>query len=70
MKKIIVFAVNRIDAQAKAHELGVEFEQVTWVMNWNLLGYTDLEGAKFHFTDAFKDMPAYDEARAEVERLG
>ena len=68
--KIVIFAVNRLDAQQKAHELGVEFEDVIWVMNWNLLGWMDLEGVKFHFTDSFKDMPAYAEAKAEVDRLG
>lgn len=62
----IVFATSRADAQAYCDANGLVFEDVVWVMNYQLLGtLTDdqRKGADVHFTSDFKDMPAYGEAK-------
>lgn len=61
----IVFAASRKDAQDYcADELGVPFEDVVWVLNAQLLGDADTSQAEVHYTDTFKEMPAYSEAVA------
>lgn len=62
MNSHVVFAVNRLDAMAKCEELGLEFENTIWVMNFQLLGQVDTSGLTPHFTDTFREMPAYREA--------
>lgn len=62
MLSYIIFAVNRLDAIAKCDEMGVEFESVIWVLNYQLLGDMDTSGYTAVFTDTFKQMPAYEEA--------
>lgn len=67
MANILIFAVNARDALVKARELGVEFEDITWVMNYQLLGGVDFSHYAVFYTDAFKQVPAYTEA---YETLG
>ncbi|QWY82803.1 hypothetical protein PP641_gp063 [Arthrobacter phage SilentRX] len=63
-QKTIIFAVNRQDAQNMCDSLGLAFEDVTWVLNAQLLSGMDTEGAKVYYTLTFQDMPAYAEAHA------
>lgn len=67
MAQILIFAVNARDALVKCKELGVEFEDVTWVMNYQLLGGMDFSHYAVFYTEAFTQVPAYAEA---YEMLG
>lgn len=62
MNNHLVFATNRIDAMAKCQELGIEFDQTVWVMNYQLLGGIDFSNHTHHYTELFKEMPAFQEA--------
>lgn len=62
MRKILIFAVHARDALAKCEELGVAFENVVWVMNYQLLGGADFSGHEVYYTNAFTLVPAYGEA--------
>jgi hypothetical protein len=60
MQKII-FATSRQDALAKCAELGVQFVDVIWVMNLQLLGAMDISEAQLFVTEGFIQTPAYAE---------
>jgi hypothetical protein len=61
----IVFATNRADAEAYCRDdLGVPFEDVVFVMNFQLLGDADTSQADVHCTTAFMQVPAYAEVLA------
>ena len=62
MRKILVFATSAPDALGKCIELGVEFHEVVWVMNYQLLGGIDYSDHEVYYTDTFTLMPAYQEA--------
>jgi len=66
MRKILIFAVHARDALAKCEELGVKFEDVIWVMNYQLLGGMDTSDYEVYYTDAFTLVPAYFEAYAAL----
>lgn len=59
---VLIFAVNARDALVKCNQLEVPFEEVTWVMNYQLLGSADYSNWQVHYTEAFKNVPAYAEA--------
>lgn len=61
-RKILIFATNARDALVKCRELGVPFEDVTWVMNFQLLGGIDYSDHEVHYTEAFTATPAFMEA--------
>lgn len=62
MRKILIFAVHARDALDKCEALGVAFEDVIWVMNYQLLGGADMTDYEVYYTDAFMAVPAYPEA--------
>ena len=62
MRKILIFATSPRDAIVKCRELGVEFESVLWVMNYQLLGGMDVSDFEVHYTNAFRLVPAFAEA--------
>jgi hypothetical protein len=62
MANVLIFAVNARDALVKCNQLGVPFEEVTWVMNYQLLGGGDYSHHQVFYTEAFKNVPAYAEA--------
>lgn len=59
MRKILLFAVSTADAQEWCNGMGVTFESVTWVMNWELLGGQDYSDHEVYYTPMFKLTPAY-----------
>lgn len=65
-RKVLIFATSRADAMDLCVRLGVPFDTVTWVMNYQLLGGLDYAGHEVHYTDMFTEMPAYAEAWAEL----
>lgn len=69
-KKILIFAVSAHDALDKCIELGVEFWEVTWVMNFHLLGGHDYSDWKVYYTDQFTTTPAYPDAWANLGNGG
>ncbi len=62
MANVLIFAVNARDALVKCNQLGIAFEEVTWVMNYQLLGGGDYSHYAVHYTEPFKAVPAYAEA--------
>jgi hypothetical protein len=62
MDKVVIFAVNQQDALAECDRRGLEFDDVLWVLNAQLLSGHDMEGVTVIHTDTFKKMPAYAEA--------
>lgn len=61
MQKVIIFATSRQDALAKCQELGLQFLEVTWVMNLQLLGSMDISEHQLIATESFQEMPAFAE---------
>lgn len=66
MNNHLVFATGRMDAMAKCQELGIEFDETVWVLNYQLLGTGDYSNHIVHYTELFKEMPAYAEALREL----
>lgn len=62
MNNHLVFAAAPMDALDKCLELGLKFEETTWVMNYQLLGGKDYSDYSVHYTDLFRNTPAYAEA--------
>lgn len=62
MNNQLIFAASYEDAMSKVAELGLEFSETVWVLNAQLLGAGDFSGHTVHYTDLFKQMPAYVEA--------
>lgn len=67
--KILIYAVSARDAEDMCRELGVSFDEVMWVMNYELLGGMDTEGWLVHATPMFRQMPAYELAKAHHPHL-
>lgn len=66
----IVFATSRKDAQEYCERNDLDFDNVVWVMNVQLLGeLTDEQrrDANVHFTADYMEMPAYIEAKAAFQ---
>lgn len=63
MEPILIFAVNARDALEQCMELGVDFDQVVWVMNPALLGEMDVSKHQVHATPMFRQMPAFVDAK-------
>ncbi len=67
--KIVVFAATPVDAVEYCKDAGLEFTEVVWVMNYQLLGekgLTDVDEVRY--TDLFRLMPAFAEAEAAWKR--
>lgn len=62
MSNHLVFATSFQDAKDATDVLGLEFSETVWVLNAQLLGAGDFSGHTVHYTDLFKQMPAYVEA--------
>lgn len=63
--KIVLFATSNLDAKNYCEINGLNFDDVVWVLNYQLLGETGLKDAsEIHHTELFKQMPAYNEALA------
>lgn len=62
MNNHVIFATGRLDAVEKCVELGLVFEETYWVMNFQLLGQVNTSSLTPHFTDSFREMPAFREA--------
>lgn len=69
MLPIVIFAVNARDAQLQCEELGVDFDQVVWVMNPALLGEMDVSGHQPYATPMFRQMPAFIDAKRRFPEL-
>ncbi len=63
----ILFATSREDATAYCVNNGLKFEDVIFVLNIQLLGNMPTAGHPFHITEAYKEVPAYYEAKGFVE---
>lgn len=66
---ILIFAETPLDALAKCIELGVEFKDVIWVREYDMLGDMPAEkitGRDVHYTEKFRvDKPeAFEKAKA------
>lgn len=69
MAKIVLFAATPFDAADYCKQAGIPFEDVTWVLNYQLLGANGLKDAdEARYTDLFMLMPAYAEAVAGWNR--
>lgn len=61
----VVFATSRVDAIDLCEARGLEFDQVVWVLNDQLLGGGVVESEVVpYYSDLFMEMPAYQMAHA------
>jgi hypothetical protein len=63
MNTHLIFATSEDDARALMEELELEFDETVWVLNAQLLsGSGDYSQHTVHYTDTFRQMPAFVEA--------